>query len=162
VCAHLWRADACAQGVPVARTAGGPYVYGSNGDSQDYARVQGTKRRQGTHQWSAGRRPRSWRQKARLRSRSADSTRSKSHAMSMFAVLANTKNQTRPPVPSHTHTHTHTHQFSSLWKFCCDSYSFYLTIHCNALNHIITHYNTLQHTATHCNTLQHTWSIFIL
>jgi len=26
VCAHLWRADACAQGVPVA---GGPYVYGS-------------------------------------------------------------------------------------------------------------------------------------
>ena len=28
VCAHLWRANACAQGVPVARTAGGPYVYG--------------------------------------------------------------------------------------------------------------------------------------
>ena len=28
VCAHLWRADACAQGVPGARTAGGPYVYG--------------------------------------------------------------------------------------------------------------------------------------
>jgi len=26
VCARLWRADACAQGVPVARTAGGPYV----------------------------------------------------------------------------------------------------------------------------------------
>ena len=35
VCAHLWRADAFAQGVPVARTAGGPYVYGSNGDPQD-------------------------------------------------------------------------------------------------------------------------------
>ena len=31
VCARLWRADACAQGVPVARTAGGPYVYGSMG-----------------------------------------------------------------------------------------------------------------------------------
>ena len=38
---RLWRADACAQGVPVARTVGGPYVYGSNGDSQEYARVQG-------------------------------------------------------------------------------------------------------------------------
>ena len=49
VCAHLWRADACAQGVPVARTAGGPYVYESNGDSQEYARVQGIRRRQGTH-----------------------------------------------------------------------------------------------------------------
>ena len=34
VCARLWRADACAQGVTVARTTGGPYVYGSNGDSQ--------------------------------------------------------------------------------------------------------------------------------
>ena len=43
MCAHLWRADACAQGVPVARTAGGPYVYGSNGDSQEYARVQGIR-----------------------------------------------------------------------------------------------------------------------
>ena len=41
MCAHLWRADACAQGVPVARTAGSPYVYGSNGDSQEYARVHG-------------------------------------------------------------------------------------------------------------------------
>ena len=28
-------ADARAQGVPVARTAGGPYVYGSNGDRQE-------------------------------------------------------------------------------------------------------------------------------
>jgi len=45
VCAPLWRADACAQGVPVARTAGGPYVYGSNGDSEEYARVQGIRRR---------------------------------------------------------------------------------------------------------------------
>ena len=44
VCAHLWRADACAQGVPVARTAGGPYGYGSNGDSQEDARVQGIRR----------------------------------------------------------------------------------------------------------------------
>ena len=35
MCARLWRADACAQGVPVARTAGSPYVYGSNGDSQE-------------------------------------------------------------------------------------------------------------------------------
>jgi len=26
VCAHLWRADACAPGVPVARTAGGHLV----------------------------------------------------------------------------------------------------------------------------------------
>jgi len=50
VCAHLWRADACAQGVPVARTAGGPYDYGSNGDSEEYARVQGIRRRHGTHQ----------------------------------------------------------------------------------------------------------------
>ena len=70
--ACLWRADACAQGVPVA--AGGPYVYGSNGDPQEYARIQDNRRREGTHQCSARRRPRSWRQKARLRSRSADST----------------------------------------------------------------------------------------
>jgi len=73
VCARLWRADACAQGVPVARTAGSPYVCGSSGDSQECAGVQGTGRGQGTRQWGAGRRPRSWRRGARLRSRSAGS-----------------------------------------------------------------------------------------
>jgi len=28
----------------------GPYVYGPNGDPQEYARVQNTRRSQGTHQ----------------------------------------------------------------------------------------------------------------
>ena len=64
MCAHLWRADACAQGEPVARTAGGPYA---NGDSQEYVKARNTPVK---CEAAAA----ILRQKARLRSRSADST----------------------------------------------------------------------------------------
>jgi len=91
----------------VARTAGGPYVYGSNGDPQEYARVEGTRRKQGTHQCSARRRPRSWRQKARLRSRSADNTLevlSCRNALGSLVTHAHARTQSL----AHTHAHTHT------------------------------------------------------